>query len=227
MKASGAKPKIVGKRSQSTDSKSDWKNKKAGDKKGDFKNKDKRVRSESKFGDKKRDVKSRDKDDAKNVKKGGKFEVVKQDAPKSAAKPVTRREKQKVSDLIKKLRINHNKLMMKKKDISNEEKHKTVAECIELCKDKYAELSFKHDGCRVLQALVKFGNKPQRETVVKNLMPLYIDLMSSKYSHYLASKAYLYAGEEQRAAIRKEVLNSIQKLILHSFASEVVEYIYC
>ena len=43
---------------------------------------------------------------------------------------MNRRQKQKVSDLIKTLRINYNKLMMKKKEISNEEKHKLVDESI-------------------------------------------------------------------------------------------------
>ena len=53
--------------------------------------------------------------------KNGNFEVVKQDTPKATLAPgqLTRRQKQKVSDLIKTLRINYNKLMMKKKEISN------------------------------------------------------------------------------------------------------------
>lgn len=63
---------------------------------------------------------------------------------------VTRRQKQKVSDLIKLLRINYNKLMMKKKEISNEEKHKLVDESIQQIGDKYADLIYKHDGCRLL-----------------------------------------------------------------------------
>lgn len=73
---------------------------------------------------------------------------------------MNRRQKQKVSDLIKTLRINYNKLMMKKKEIANEEKHKLVDESILQIADKYTELIYKHDGCRLLQALLKYGNKP-------------------------------------------------------------------
>ena len=39
---------------------------------------------------------------------------------------MNRRQKQKVSDLVKALRINYNKLMMKKKDVDNETKHGLV-----------------------------------------------------------------------------------------------------
>ena len=44
--------------------------------------------------------------------------------------------------------------------MSGEEKHTLVQECMDMIGDKYTELCFKHDGCRVLQALVKFGNRP-------------------------------------------------------------------
>jgi hypothetical protein len=63
-----------------------------------------------------------------------------------------RRQKAKVSDLIKKLRINYNKLLMKKKDLTDsaETKKILVKECIEMIKDKFTELIYKHDGCRII-----------------------------------------------------------------------------
>lgn len=51
--------------------------------------------------------------------------------------------------------------------------------------------------------------------------------MTNKYSHYLASKAYYYAPEaEQKLYFRTLVTREINKYIIHSFASEVIEYIY-
>jgi hypothetical protein len=112
--------------------------------------------------------------------------------------------------LIKALRINHNKLMMKKNEPTNAEKHETVEECIKLIGDKYTELCYKHDGCRVLQALVKFGNKPQRTLVVDKIKSVFTAMMTSKYSHYLASKTFYYAPEpSQKAFIRSAVQNQI------------------
>jgi len=70
---------------------------------------------------------------------------------KDGAQPfMNRRQKQKVSDLIKKLRISYNRLLMKKKEMSGEEKHAVVQECIDAIGEKYPELCYKHDGCRVL-----------------------------------------------------------------------------
>ena len=116
---------------------------------------------------------------------------------------------------------------MKKKEVNNQEKHELVEECIKLIGDKYTELCYKHDGCRVLQALVKYGNRPQRIKVVNEIKGLYTTLMQSKYAHYLASKAFYYAPEDaQKAELRKMVSGSIQKLMMHTYASEVVEYIY-
>jgi pumilio family protein 6 len=66
---------------------------------------------------------------------------------------------------------------------------------MEMIGDKYNELCYKHDGCRVLQSLVKFGNRPQRAEVCDKLKENYIVLMQQKYSHYLASKVYSFAPE--------------------------------
>ena len=90
---------------------------------------------------------------------------------------LNRRQKQKVSDLIKKLRISYNKLLMKKKEMTGEEKHAIVQECIDDIGEKYEMLCYKHDGCRVLQALVKFGNRPQRILVVDKLKDHFTHLM--------------------------------------------------
>ena len=103
---------------------------------------------------------------------------------------------------------------MQKREVSNEEKHTLVAESIELIQDKYTELCFKHDGCRVLQALMKHGNRPQRELVVSKISAQYLHLMQNKYSHYLASKAYHYAPtEELKANFRSMVNSQIVKLL--------------
>lgn len=141
---------------------------------------------------KKRDIKAGDKT-KKPSSKGGK--------PVEAAK--NRRQKQNISDLTKKLRINYNKLLMKKKEMANEEKHAVVEDCIKLIGDKYADLCFKHDGSRILQQLLKFGNKPHRITICDALKNTFVDLATNKYSHYLASKMYFYAPTEELKAFMR------------------------
>jgi len=102
---------------------SDGKQKRGGNKAGSFERK-----RDAKANDKKQKTakdflprdhnKSDDKNDTPNKKGKGKGG--------DKNKPIiTRRQKQKVSDLIKNLRINYNKLLIKKKDlaITNAEKH--------------------------------------------------------------------------------------------------------
>jgi hypothetical protein len=64
----------------------------------------------------------------------------------------TRRQKQQVSELIKQLRINYSKLLIKKKEntVTKEEKWVIIEETIALIGSRFKELCFKHDGCRVI-----------------------------------------------------------------------------
>ena len=82
-----------------------------------------------------------------------------------------RRQKAKVSDLIKKLRINYNKLLMKKRDLadSTQNKQDLIKECIEMIKDKFTELIFKHDGCRIIQAMIKHGSMDQKSFIIDQI----------------------------------------------------------
>jgi hypothetical protein len=65
-----------------------------------------------------------------------------------------------VSDLIKKLRFNYNRLIIKKGEgkLVKAQKVLIIDETIELINDKYKELCVKHDGCRVIQACLKYGS---------------------------------------------------------------------
>ena len=51
--------------------------------------------------------------------------------------------------------------------------------------------------------------------------------MQKKYSYHLAMKAYYYAPDKElKASFHKEINAQIGKLIMHQFASEVVEFVF-
>jgi hypothetical protein len=53
--------------------------------------------------------------------------------------------------------------------------------------------------------------------VIENIKENYIHLMTNKYSHYLASKAFFHAPEpEQKQYFRSLVTSEINKYIIHS-----------
>ena len=125
--------------------------------------------------------------------------------------------------------MNYNKLLIKKREQEMEKGSKValVQECIDLIGLKFPELLYKHDGCRILQALLKYGSKEQKTKVIDKIKDHYLHIMSQKYSHYLASKAFLHAPtQEQKAFFRSTVTTEINKYIIHAYASEVIEYIY-
>ena len=91
---------------------------------------------------------------AKVFKSEGQKKFKKEDGKSAAiSKAKERREKYKVSELVKNLRINYNKLIMKKKDMEGDNKsalkQDIVKDCMGMIKD-YKPLIFKHDGCRIL-----------------------------------------------------------------------------
>jgi hypothetical protein len=63
--------------------------------------------------------------------------------------------------------------------------------------EKFKELIYKHDGCRVIQALLKYGSVKQRDLLTEKIKEDFVHLMTNKYSHYLASKAYHYAPNDE------------------------------
>ena len=75
--------------------------------------------------------------------------------------------------------------------------------------------------------MVKHGSIEHKKTVITKLQPFFIELMQKKYSYHLAMKAYYYAPDKElKASFHKEINAQIGKLIMHQFASEVVEFVF-
>jgi pumilio homology domain family member 6 len=110
-----------------------------------------------------------------------------------------------VDENTKNLRRLYNKLMQKHK-VNGKELNKPdiVKKIIKLVNGNYSELCFKHDGCRVLQGSIKYGDKKQRYEIIQNLIPHVYNLISKKYSIYLALKMVKYAENKQKEEIVKQ-----------------------
>ena len=78
----------------------------------------------------------------------------------------------------KKLMLHYNKLIMKKKDIGMDKKADIVGESIKLINSKFDDLIFKHDGCRIVQQLIKHGSMKQKELIIDFIKPHAIKMMT-------------------------------------------------
>ncbi len=71
--------------------------------------------------------------------------------------------------------------------------------------------------------MLKYGNKPQRSKVIESIKEHYLHLMTNKYSHYLASKAYYFAPEpKQKLFFRQLVTKDIHKYIIHAVSLGII-----
>ena len=123
-----------------------------------------------------------------------------------------------VDDNTKNLRRLYNKLMQKQK-VNGKELNKPdiVKKILQLINGNYSELCFKHDGCRVLQGSIKYGDKKQRYEIIQNLIPHVYNLISKKYSIYLALKMVKYAENKQKEEIIKQgIYPNFGKIIKNS-----------
>lgn len=85
----------------------------------------------------------------------------------------------------------------------------------------------KHDGCRILQAVIKYGTKEQKLKIITDLKDKFSSLMTQKYAHYLASKMYLHAPTaELKQFFRLEINKDITKLITHTVRAFYFSYLY-
>ena len=96
--------------------------------------------------------------------------------------------------------LHYNKLIMKKKDIGMDNKQDIVKEAIDLINHKFEDLIFKHDGCRIVQQLIKHGSMKQKEAIIDEIKPYAIRMMTQKYSNHLAQKAFYYSPSANQKA---------------------------
>lgn len=123
----------------------------------------------------------------------------------------------------------YNQLRVKKGDLkpNKEQKIELVDNCLEILGEDYRKFAFKHDGCRVLQSMLKHGSQEQKTKIIEKLLPIFAELMVYKYSHHLSYRMVQYCtDEQQKKKIMSLIKNKIGTYIMHMYASEVVETLY-
>jgi pumilio family protein 6 len=133
-----------------------------------------------------------------------------------------------VDSNVKNMRRLYNRLMQKSKESKKEiNKVDLVSKLLKTVNGNYAELCFKHDGCRVLQGSIKYGDKKQRAEIIKALIPHVYELVIKKYSIYLAIKMFKFAEQKEREEIiNKAILPNFSKIIKSSNGQLFLNFVY-
>jgi len=152
-------------------------------------------------------------------------------APKSLKKQknensgstVTKTEKH-VDENRKNLNKKFNQIIQK--DFDRTAKKKLIDEFLRSHDGKLLSICHKHDGSRVIQASLKFGEKDQRSKIVSELKEHVATLANSKYARFLVLKMLKYTPREYFAEMRGLLLKSRDKLIGMKEGIQILERLY-
>lgn len=158
-------------------------------------------------------------DDRKNFNRDNKF---KGDSKfgKNNGEVKEKRRRELDSDTLE-LRRLYNKLMQK----NDSKKEDIIQKIFGIIKENYKEFVFKHDGGRIIQGCIKYGNNDQRALLINQLKDLVADSAMKKYSIYLSIKIWKYADPAQREQILKLVLKKLTALIKSPSGEMFLNYI--
>ncbi|KIK63949.1 hypothetical protein GYMLUDRAFT_40159 [Collybiopsis luxurians FD-317 M1] len=76
----------------------------------------------------------------------------------------------------------------KDKNLTAGKRKEYVEELMRVVKGKIKDIVFKHDASRIIQTLVKYGSKSQREEIADELKGSYVDLAKNRYAKFLLLK---------------------------------------
>ncbi|KAF2897689.1 hypothetical protein ILUMI_08483 [Ignelater luminosus] len=110
----------------------------------------------------------------------------------------------------------------------NEERNKLVNQLHGLLydKDHYSKLVLSHDMARVVQYLLKFGSENVRNNIAKELIPVSVDMLQSKYGRYCFKNMLKYGNGETRSAAINTLYGHAVKLTSHVVSAANFEYAY-
>ncbi|KAK7438043.1 Pumilio y domain member 6 [Stygiomarasmius scandens] len=113
-------------------------------------------------------------------------------------------------------------------NISSSERQKHIKNLMECIRGKIKDIVFKHDASRIVQTIVKYGGKDDREEIARELDGKWNELARSRYSKFLLTKLLrLLPSSSLRLSIYKSLAGpqgsgSVLKLLLHREASGVL-----
>ena len=125
------------------------------------------------------------------------------------------------SELVAKAKI-HWERVRQKKSITKEERQKHLIDLINVVKGHMKDVIFKHDASRIIQSIVKWGNRSERDLVAQELDGSYLQLAQDKYANFLLTKLIRYCPSH-RSKILQSFHGHVPRLLLHKYAAGVIE----
>ncbi|KAI9438552.1 ARM repeat-containing protein [Lactarius indigo] len=113
----------------------------------------------------------------------------------------------------------------RQKSISKEKRASHIASLVEIVRGKIQDIIFKHDASRIVQTIVKRGDRRQRSEVASELQGRFKELAEDRYSKFLVLRLARHCPSH-RLPMVMEFRSHVPRLLLHREASQVIAEIY-
>ncbi|KAH9031960.1 ARM repeat-containing protein [Lactarius hengduanensis] len=115
--------------------------------------------------------------------------------------------------------------LARQKSISKEKRASHIASLVEIVRGKIQDIVFKHDASRIVQTIVKRGDRRQRSEVASELQGRFKQLAEDRYSKFLVLRLARHCPSHRLPMIM-EFRSHVPRLLLHREASQVIAEIY-
>ncbi|KAH9074128.1 ARM repeat-containing protein [Lactarius deliciosus] len=115
--------------------------------------------------------------------------------------------------------------LARQKSISKEKRASHIASLVEIVRGKIQDIVFKHDASRIVQTIVKRGDRRQRSEVASELQGRFKELVEDRYSKFLVLRLARHCPSHRLPMIM-EFRSHVPRLLLHREASQVIAEIY-
>lgn len=111
--------------------------------------------------------------------------------------------------------------LARQKNIPPAERQQHVRDLMKIVEGKVKDIVLKHDASRIIQTIVKYGGRKERDQIASELKGHFKQLAEGKYSKFLVSKLIRHCTAH-RESILSEFQGYILRLLLHREASRVL-----
>ncbi|KAI6000909.1 armadillo-type protein [Pisolithus albus] len=111
--------------------------------------------------------------------------------------------------------------LARQKNIPPAERQQHVRNLMGIVEGKVKDIVLKHDASRIIQTIVKYGGRKERDQIASELKGHFKQLSQGKYSKFLVSKLIRHCSSH-RESILSEFHGYVLRLLLHREASGVL-----
>ncbi|KAL5274892.1 KIAA0020 family protein [Megaselia abdita] len=95
-----------------------------------------------------------------------------------------------------------------------------------VCGDVLRKFVMAHDTARIIQCMLKFASPTLRENISSELMPISVDMATSKYASFCVLRMFKYGSPKTKQNLIESFYGNIVKLASHNISHKILDHAY-